>query len=302
MRVLVTWGSKLGGTEGIAEIIVDALRDAGHEVVARDVRDAPPPDGFDAAVIGGAVYAGRWMGSIRHYVEHHARELRRIPTWLFSSGPLDTSADAGELDAPREVRALITEIGAIDHAMFGGRLAPDAHGLLAHAMAKDHAGDWRNPERVRAWAARIAQELPDARPRPATWLHGHAFTRVLEYGAFGWAVLAVAMIVLAGLTSRPFAVFTHLLLAPITFGLLARRYQSADGARDPLGTAAVWTAMVALLDGLLLANVVKQTIPLVSSISAYWLPLGLVFAASWAVGTVSAMLPTSWGASRAGRA
>jgi hypothetical protein len=154
--------------------------------------------------------------------------------------------------------------------MFGGRLEAD---------------------RVRAWAAQIAHDLPTAVPRPAAWLHGHAFSRVLEYGAFGWAVLALVLLALIAVTSVPFAVFAHLLLAPMVFGMLARRYQNADGARDPLGTAAVWTAMVALLDGVLLSNVVKQTISLVSSIPAYWLPLGLIFAASWAVGAVSALFP-----------
>jgi menaquinone-dependent protoporphyrinogen oxidase len=262
MRVLVTWGSKLGGTEGIAEIIVERLREAGYDVTARDVRDAPAPTGFDAVVIGGAVYGNHWLGAVRHYVEHHARELRKIPTWLFSAGDAETT---------REVAALVVEVGAIDHAPF--------------------TADRRHPEQVRAWAAQIAHDLPTATPRPAMWLHGHAFYRVLEYGAFGWAALAIAMLALIALTSVPFAVFAHLLLAPMVFGLLARRYQNADGARNALGTAAVWTVMIALLDGILLAKVVRHTIPLVSSIPAYWMPLGLIFAASWAVGAVSAMFP-----------
>ena len=138
MRVLVTWGSKLGGAEGIAELVVETLREAGHEVVARDVRDAPAPAGFDAAIIGGTVYENRWMGAVRHYVERHARELRRMPTWLFSSGMLDAAN-------PRDVTALAVEIGAIGDVMFGGR---------------------HEAERIRAWAAHIAMELPTATPRP----------------------------------------------------------------------------------------------------------------------------------------
>jgi menaquinone-dependent protoporphyrinogen oxidase len=263
MRVLVTWGSKLGGAETIADLVVETLRTAGHEVVARDVRDAPAPAGFDAAIIGGTVYENRWLGSVRHYVESHARELRGIPTWLFSSGAL-------EAGTPREVTALAVEVGAIGEISFAGR----------------HEAD-----RIRAWAAHIVHELPTARPRPAMWLRGHAISRVVEYGAFGWAVLAIALIAVIGVTSVAFGVFAHLLLAPIVFGLLARRYQNADGARDPLGTAAVWTVMVALLHGLLLAEVVRQDITLVSSIAAYWMPLGLIFAASWAVGAVSALYP-----------
>jgi menaquinone-dependent protoporphyrinogen oxidase len=42
---------------------------------------------------------------------------------------------------------------------FGGRLPADAKGFPASAMAKTHAGDWRDPERIRGWAAEVAMEL-----------------------------------------------------------------------------------------------------------------------------------------------
>jgi hypothetical protein len=31
-------------------------------------------------------------------------------------------------------------------------------GFPASAMAKTHAGDWRDPERIRGWAAEVAME------------------------------------------------------------------------------------------------------------------------------------------------
>lgn len=263
MRVLVTWGSKLGGTAGIAEDIVDTLRAAGHEIVARDVRDAPSPEGFHAAIIGAAVAEGRWVPMARHYVEHHVRELRRIPTWLFST-------TSGGLESPHEIRGLVAAVGAIDDVSFD--------------ETRDHA-------LVRGWAAGIGQVLPDARPRPGTRLHGHAFSRVLEYGAAGWAILAVCSLALLGITSVPFSVFARILLAPIVFGMLARRYQNADGARAPLSTAITWTIMVAAFDSVLLEGVVKQQIALTHSVPGFWIPLLLIFAASWAVGAVSALYP-----------
>jgi len=291
MRVLVTWGSKLGGTAGIGEMIAQTLEEAGHDVIAVPARDAPSPVGFDAVVVGGALYANRWRAAARHWVEHHARELRDIPTWMFSSGPLDTSADDGDLDPPRDVRSLMMRIGAVDHHTFGGRLEKDASGFPAHAMAAEHAGDWRNPERIRAWATEIARELPVARPRPAESLHGHTLTRLLEYGAYGWAVCALTLGILLPLTRPSFAVAVHLIVAPVVFALLARRYQSAYGARAPLPTALAWTAMVAVLHAGLVAAVVRPAIALLGNAFAYWVPLVLIFVASWAVGAVAAMLP-----------
>ena len=224
MRVLVTWGSKHGGTAGIGDIVAHTLEAAGHDVIAVAARDAPSPAGFDAVVVGGALYANRWRASARHWVERHARELRSVPTWMFSSGPLDTSAEDGELPPPRDVASLMKRIGAIDHRTFGGRLEKDVLGL--------HAGDWRNPERIRGWATEIARELPVARPRPAEQLHGHTLMRLVEYGAYGWAICAITMGGLLALTRPSFAIGVHLIVAPVAFGLLARRYQSVDGARS----------------------------------------------------------------------
>ncbi|MEZ5143227.1 MAG: hypothetical protein R2726_12020 [Acidimicrobiales bacterium] len=45
---------------------------------------------------------------------------------------------------------------------FGGRLPADAKGFPASAMAKDHAGDWRDHDQVQAWAGDVARELVPA--------------------------------------------------------------------------------------------------------------------------------------------
>jgi hypothetical protein len=42
---------------------------------------------------------------------------------------------------------------------FGGRLTPDATGLLASAMAKKMAGDWRDWMHVRRWTSEIATAI-----------------------------------------------------------------------------------------------------------------------------------------------
>jgi menaquinone-dependent protoporphyrinogen oxidase len=78
--------------------------------------------------------------------------------WLFSSGPLDGSA-AEDIPPVPQVQELLERIGARGHVTFGGRLSADAKGFPASAMAKTHAGDWRDPERIRGWAADVAMDL-----------------------------------------------------------------------------------------------------------------------------------------------
>jgi menaquinone-dependent protoporphyrinogen oxidase len=158
MRVLVAYGSRMGGTRGIAELVGDALTDAGFQV---DVRPAPEVSGldpYDAVVIGGALYTGHWHRQARRFIKRHTGVLRERPVWVFSSGPLNGSA-AEEIPPVPQVQELLDRIGTRGHITFGGRLPADAKGFPASAMAKTHAGDWRDPERIRGWAADVAMEL-----------------------------------------------------------------------------------------------------------------------------------------------
>ncbi|HEV2642793.1 MAG TPA: flavodoxin domain-containing protein [Candidatus Elarobacter sp.] len=159
MRVLIAYASKMGGTAGIAETIGDALFERGivADVVPVDV--AGPPATFDAVLVGSGLYMSRWRRSARRFVRRNAAALQQRPVWFFSSGPLDATATEKEIPPVAQVRTLMTKIGARGHATFGGRLSPDATGFPARAMAKEHAGDWRDPKAVRAWADLIADQL-----------------------------------------------------------------------------------------------------------------------------------------------
>lgn len=159
MRVLITYGSKRGGTAGIAEIIAHGLRDGGHTADIVTPRSGVDVRAYDAVIIGGALYANRWHGDARRFVRRHTTELRERLVWLFSSGPLDDSANQAEIPPTRQVARLSARIGARGHVTFGGRLAQNARGFLASRMAKTHAGDWRDEARIKAWAAETASAL-----------------------------------------------------------------------------------------------------------------------------------------------
>lgn len=159
MRVLVTYGSKRGGTAGIAHMLASTLLDQGLEVDVRPAAEVDSPEDYDAVVVGGAVYFRRWHRDARRFVERHAALLGTMPVWLFSSGPLDDSASSGDLPAVPQVRQLLERIHAQGHITFGGRLQPDAPGALAHWMARTRTGDWRDPRLIRAWGEGIGEAL-----------------------------------------------------------------------------------------------------------------------------------------------
>ena len=152
MKVLVAFGSKRGGTEGIAQRVAEGLREAGHDAVAVAADGARRLDGYEAVIVGGGLYANRWVGSARRFVQRHVPDLRRVPTWFFSSGPLDDSATRTQIPPTKQVATLMERVGALGHVTFGGRLTADAKGFPASAMAKKHSGDWRDPAQIRASA------------------------------------------------------------------------------------------------------------------------------------------------------
>lgn len=158
----MAFGSKRGGTAGLARMVGDAFATRGVRTVVMDAKDVRSLDGYDAVVVGGALYASRWHGDARAFVRRHRRELAAMPVYLFSSGPLDDSAAREEIPPTRQVAKRMAAIGARGHATFGGRLEPHATGFPASKMAETRAGDWRDPTHVARWVDHVVADLADA--------------------------------------------------------------------------------------------------------------------------------------------
>lgn len=161
MRVLVASASRYGATHEIAEAVATALRDAGLDV---DVLGADAVSGFadyDAAVLGSAVYMGRWLEPARALVDLRAPALAGIPTWLFSSGPVGDPAKPVEGKAV-QIDEIMEKTGARGHVVFAGKLDKRAMRFGDRAVAtalRTPEGDFRDWDAITAWANGIAEEL-----------------------------------------------------------------------------------------------------------------------------------------------
>ncbi|MPY78987.1 MAG: protoporphyrinogen oxidase [Actinophytocola sp.] len=179
MRILVTYASKYGATGGIAERIARTLDAAGHATTVRPVQDGDDLGGYDAYVIGSAVYLGKWLSGARKVVRGNAAALAGKPVWLFSSGPLDVAAaEAAKRKqlaeaAPKQIAELADEITPRGHRVFSGAL--DAARLkrldrmvrvLPGGKALLPDGDFRDWSDIDDWAMEIALEL-DEQPAKA---------------------------------------------------------------------------------------------------------------------------------------
>jgi menaquinone-dependent protoporphyrinogen oxidase len=129
-------------------------------VVVSPAATAPDPIGFEAVVVGSAIYATRWMKSARRFLRAHRETLADRRTWLFESGPTGDVAGRRH-ESPAAVIRLAQKIDSPPVKVFGGNLDPArAVTPLARWVANsDMAGDYRDWEQIRAWADGIADTL-----------------------------------------------------------------------------------------------------------------------------------------------
>ena len=162
MKVLVAYGSKYGGTAGIAETVAEQMRQDGLEVDVRPASRSLKPDPYDAVVVGGALYRNRWHRAASMYVRRNRKALRDRPTYLFSSGPLADAFSGHNPPPVPEVRLLASRVDAREHITFNGCLPAKTRRFMDRAVASTLAGDYRDRDEERAWAHHVADEVKTA--------------------------------------------------------------------------------------------------------------------------------------------
>jgi menaquinone-dependent protoporphyrinogen oxidase len=168
MKVLVAYASKYGSTRSIAERIAECLRVAGQQGEARPVQAIDDLGGYDAFVVGSAVFASHWMAEATAFVRRHRAVLADRPVWLFSSGPIGTMAAKHEPVEPKGIGALVRAIGPREHRVFFGawdraKLDGAKLGFAERMVAKWlPEGDFRDWAAIEAWAESIARALQDS--------------------------------------------------------------------------------------------------------------------------------------------
>ncbi len=172
MSILVAYSSKHGATHEIADRIAAKLRATGLEADSQPMKSASDVSGYDAFVIGSAMYFGKWMKDAVLFVRHNQQTLATKPVWLFSSGPLGsetTDAEGHDLrDAaePKELDELFEAVHPRDHRVFFGALDSDKLGFaerVIHALPAGKEllrdGDFRDWDEIESWADGISHDL-----------------------------------------------------------------------------------------------------------------------------------------------
>jgi menaquinone-dependent protoporphyrinogen oxidase len=160
MTVLVSAASKHGATDEIAWRIARELTNVGVPAVVVPPNQVSSLEGYDAVVLGSAIYAGRWLDPAKRFVERFGDGLRARPVWLFSTGPIGNPpkpegdpADA----APMREATMAREHRIIPGELDRAKLSFAERTITRVVGAED--GDYRPWSEIDAWARSIADQL-----------------------------------------------------------------------------------------------------------------------------------------------
>lgn len=166
MSILVTYSSRHGATQGIAERISHKLRESGQYVDIRPIATVGDVEGYQAIVVGAAAYYAHWMKEAARFVQHNQSILAQRAVWIFSSGPLGTERtdtqgrDVLTTAEPKEFAAIKSIIQPRDMRVFFGALDPKTFsGPMRFIAERLPVGDFREWDEIDAWAESIARAL-----------------------------------------------------------------------------------------------------------------------------------------------
>ena len=164
LRILVVHASKHGSTREVAEAVASVLREREHTWTSGLRASFRRLDGYDAVVLGAALYMGRLHADARKFLRRRrgdlaARQLRRL-----RDGARARRTEQ-ELESSRKQLgkglASVPELEPVATAVFGGVFDPSQLRFPFNRMPAVDARDW---DAIRAWADGVATVL---QPSPA---------------------------------------------------------------------------------------------------------------------------------------
>ena len=164
-KILVAYASKYGATKEIAERIGKTLTESGLVTEVLPAEQVKELSTYKAVVMGSAAYIGNWRKEATGFIHKFDDDLEKMPTWVFSSGPLE-DGDALQLmkgwKYPKSLESTIARIKPCDITVFHGAVDLKQMNLLEKFMMnrfKLSRSDFRRWDLIEAWSKKIAAEL-----------------------------------------------------------------------------------------------------------------------------------------------
>jgi menaquinone-dependent protoporphyrinogen oxidase len=172
--VLVTYATRYGSTQEVADAVASALREAGLAVDLQPVKQVRSLEGYGAVVLGAPIYIGSFLKDAQRFLAAHGGALGGRPLAVFAVGPIGgTPGDEGWQGARQQLDQQLQKIPGLAPVaveLFGGKYDPAklhfTDRLLAilpasplHNLPANDSRDWTA---IRAWAGDLAAKLRPA--------------------------------------------------------------------------------------------------------------------------------------------
>jgi len=160
-NVLIAYASKHGTTREVAESIARTLGERGLAVQVEEASGVRDIARYDAVVVGGGLYMGKWHADARRLLKRHRAELAAKRLAVFGMGP-DSLEETKVAESKKQLdRALAAtpELEPIAVTIFGGALDPESWRFPFNRLP---AFDARNWDAIQSWAEDLAASLSPA--------------------------------------------------------------------------------------------------------------------------------------------
>ncbi|MEA4907229.1 MAG: flavodoxin domain-containing protein [Anaerolineaceae bacterium] len=160
--LLVTYASKYGATQEVAEAIATALSERGLNVNLLPVRQVRSLGEYGPVVLGAPLYIGRWPGEVGQFLARFQPELARRQVAVFTLGPTQAGDKdwQGARDQLDQELARYPWLKPVKVELLGGKYDPARLRFPDSLLAKLPASplyqlppsDQRDWTAIRAWA------------------------------------------------------------------------------------------------------------------------------------------------------
>jgi menaquinone-dependent protoporphyrinogen oxidase len=168
--ILVTYATRYGSTQEVAEAVAATLRERGLEADLQPVKQVRTLAGYGAVVLGAPLFMFRWHKDALRFLSRHREALTERPVAVFALGPTHDPYDeeewqdsSSQLDKELAKFPWFTPVAL---EMFGGKYNPAKLRFPINWLAgKVPASDLRDWTAIRAWAGSLIEKFQLALPR-----------------------------------------------------------------------------------------------------------------------------------------
>jgi menaquinone-dependent protoporphyrinogen oxidase len=164
--ILVTYATRHGSTQEVAEVVAATLRECGLTVDLQPLRKVRTLDGYNAIVLGAPLYMFRWHKDALGFLSRYREALMERLVAIFALGPTHDPHDEEEwqdscaqLDKELAKFPWLTPVAL---EMFGGKYDPAKLRFpysLIPALRQMPTTDLRDWTAIGAWASNLAVKL-----------------------------------------------------------------------------------------------------------------------------------------------